>query len=84
MRAIALDGTLKASPSESAADILILATPTWLGQISSEAKRALERMEVYRSTDDREWTHETGRAAANLVHAARALGSNPIPKPPDA
>jgi multimeric flavodoxin WrbA len=36
-----------------AADILIVATPTWLGQPSSVAKRALERMDAFLSeTDD--------------------------------
>jgi multimeric flavodoxin WrbA len=36
-----------------AADILIVATPTWLGQPSSVAKRALERMDALISeTDD--------------------------------
>jgi multimeric flavodoxin WrbA len=133
-----------------AADILVMATPTWLGQPSSVTKGALERMdaflsetddegvpvaynkvagfvvvgnedgahqcialmaqalidigftvpgqawtywnkgpgpgdEVYLTSDDREWTHETGRAMAHvLVHAARALAAHPIPKPPNA
>jgi multimeric flavodoxin WrbA len=36
-----------------AADILVLATPTWLGQISSVAKRVLERLDALLSeTDD--------------------------------
>jgi multimeric flavodoxin WrbA len=36
-----------------AADILVVATPTWLGQISSVTKRALERMDAMLSeTDD--------------------------------
>jgi multimeric flavodoxin WrbA len=131
-----------------AADILVLATPTWLGQQSSVAKRALERLDALISeTDDdgrpvaynrvagvvvtgnedgahhviseiagalidvgytipgqawtywnrgpgpgksyledeagRDWSHETGRAAAsNLAAAARALRANPIPPPP--
>ena len=35
------------------ADILVMATPTWLGQPSSECKRALERMDAMLSqTDD--------------------------------
>lgn len=41
------------------ADILIVATPTWLGQMSSVCKRALERMDAIMSeTDDqgRPWT----------------------------
>lgn len=39
-----------------AADIVILATPTWLGQISSVCKRALERMDAFLSE-----TQEDGR-----------------------
>jgi multimeric flavodoxin WrbA len=36
-----------------AADILVIATPTWLGQPSSVAKRVLERMDAMLSeTDD--------------------------------
>jgi multimeric flavodoxin WrbA len=131
-----------------AADIVICATPTWLGQPSSVIQRALERMdaflaetgddgvpvaynkvagfvvvgnedgahhciaemagamndigftcpgqgwtywnkgpgpgeEEYLSTDDREWTHATGRAcASNLYAVAHALSVNPIPAPP--
>ncbi len=37
-----------------AADILLISTPTWLGQMSSVAKRALERLDAELSeTDDR-------------------------------
>ncbi|MCK0090173.1 NAD(P)H-dependent oxidoreductase [Rhodococcus sp. HNM0563] len=37
-----------------AADILVISTPTWLGQMSSVAKRALERLDAELSeTDDR-------------------------------
>jgi multimeric flavodoxin WrbA len=130
------------------ADILVLATPTWIGQPSSVAKRVLERMDAMLSeTDDdgvpvaynrvagfvvtgnedgahhviaelaqgvidigftvpgqawtywnmgpgpgpsyaetdhgHEWSHTTGRAAAqNLVATARALAASPIPAPP--
>ena len=35
-----------------AADILIFATPIWLGQLSSVAKRALERMDAFLSETD--------------------------------
>lgn len=131
-------------------EIVVLATPTWLGQPSSLTKMALERMdaflsetddagvpvafnkvagfvvtgnedgahqccaligqalgdigftvpgqawtywnkgpgpgdEEYLTSDERNWTHETGRAMAHvLVHTARALAANPIPKPPNA
>lgn len=38
----------------SEADILLISTPTWLGQMSSVAKRALERLDAELSeTDDR-------------------------------
>ena len=132
------------------AEILIVATPTWLGQPSSISKLALERMdafisetsddgtpvafnrvagvivtgnedgahhciseiagalidigytipgqawtywnkgpgpgsEEYGSTDDKEWTHETGKAMAHvLAHTAAALAQTPVPKPPNA
>ena len=127
------------------AQILVVATPTWLGQPSSVAKRALERMDAMLSEDDevgrpvaynrvagfvvtgnedgahhviselagplidigftvpgqawtywnmgpgpgpsyletdhgREWSRETGEAAAaNLLAVARALDRTPIP-----
>ncbi len=130
------------------AGILVLATPTWIGQPSSVAKRVLERMDAMLSeTDDdgvpvaynrvagfvvtgnedgahhviaelaqgvidigftvpgqawtywnmgpgpgpsygeadhgHEWSHTTGRAAAqNLLAVARALAASPIPAPP--
>lgn len=130
------------------AQILVFATPTWLGRPSSIAQRVLERMDAmlsetdeeerpvaynhvagvvvtgnedgahhvisevsgaladigftipgqawtywnkgpgpgrdYSETDEgHEWSHATGRAAAaNLLAAARALVSNPIPAPP--
>jgi len=41
--------------------------------------------EEYLNSDEKEWTHETGRAMAHvLVHTARALEAHPIPKPPNA
>lgn len=132
-----------------AADIVVMATPTWMGQPSSVIKRALERMdallsetdddgvpvaynkvagivvtgnedgahhviadvaqvmidlgftvpgqawtywnkgpgpgeEVYLSTEERDWTDSTGRAAAQALHAvAHALSVNPMPAPPE-
>ena len=131
------------------ADILIVATPTWLGQPSSISKRVLERMdamlsetkddgrplaydkvagvvvtgnedgahhciseiagalidigytvpgqswtywnkgpgpgdEEYLTTDERSWSHTTGRAAAQNLHAvATALQAEPMPAPPE-
>lgn len=132
-----------------AADILIVATPTWLGQQSSISKRVLERMdamlsetkddgrplaydkvagvvvtgnedgahhciaeisgalidigytvpgqswtywnkgpgpgdEEYLTTDEKDWSHKTGRAAAQNLHAvATALRAEPMPGPPE-
>jgi multimeric flavodoxin WrbA len=41
--------------------------------------------EEYLSSDETDWTHSTGEAAAhNLVAVARALAANPIAKPPNA
>jgi multimeric flavodoxin WrbA len=37
-----------------AADIVVMATPTWLGKISSVAQRALERMDAMLSEQDEE------------------------------
>jgi multimeric flavodoxin WrbA len=49
-----------------AADILVVATPTWLGQPSSIAKRALERMDAFLS--------ETGDDDATPVAYNRVAG----------
>ena len=52
-----------------AADILIMATPTWLGQMSSVCLRALERMDaLFAETDD------SGREF-KVVGIGAALGS---------
>jgi multimeric flavodoxin WrbA len=51
-----------------AADILVIATPTWLGQMSSVAHRALERMDaIFGDADDqgRNWT--LGKVAGVVV-----------------
>lgn len=52
-----------------AADILVVATPTWLGQPSSVAKRALERMDAMLSEthDDDETPIAYGRVAGVVV-----------------
>jgi multimeric flavodoxin WrbA len=50
-----------------AADILIVATPTWLGQQSSVAKRVLERMDALLSEtkdDGRPIAYERSRASS--------------------
>ena len=51
-----------------AADILIMATPIWLGQPSSICKRALERMDAFLDeTDDQGRMASYGRVAAVAV-----------------
>ncbi|WP_092802913.1 flavodoxin family protein [Rhodococcus globerulus] len=51
-----------------AADILLVSTPTWLGQMSSVAKRALERLDAELSeTDDRGRPTMFGKTAAVSV-----------------
>lgn len=51
-----------------AADILVIATPTWLGQMSSIAKRALERMDAIMSeTDDQGRSWVMGKVAGVVV-----------------
>lgn len=50
------------------ADILIIGTPIWLGQPSSVAKRALERMDAFlEETDDKGRMVSYGRVAAVAV-----------------
>jgi len=51
-----------------AADILVMATPVWVGQPSSVCKRVLERLDAELGrTDDRGRTTLTGKAAAVAV-----------------
>jgi multimeric flavodoxin WrbA len=51
-----------------AAEILVIATPTWLGQISSVAKRVLERLDALLSeTDDEGRPVAYGRVAGFVV-----------------
>ncbi len=50
------------------ADVLIIGTPIWLGQPSSVAKRALERMDAFlEETDDKGRMVSYGRVAAVAV-----------------
>lgn len=52
----------------AAADILVIATPTWLGQMSSVTKRALERMDAFFSeTDDEGRTLAMGKVAGIVI-----------------
>jgi multimeric flavodoxin WrbA len=51
-----------------AADILILGTPIWMGQISSVAKRVLERLDAFLSeTDDRGRMPSYGKVAIAAI-----------------
>ncbi len=51
-----------------AADILILGTPIWMGQMGSVAKRVLERMDAFLSeTDDRGRTPASGKVAVAAI-----------------
>lgn len=52
----------------AAAEILVIATPTWMGQMSSVAKRALERMDAFFSaTDDQGRTITMGKVAGVVI-----------------
>lgn len=52
----------------SGSDILVIATPTWLGQMSSIAKRALERLDaVLSETDEQGRTWAMGKVAGVVV-----------------
>jgi multimeric flavodoxin WrbA len=59
----------RARATAGAADILVMATPTWLGQPSSVAKRALERMDALLSEthDDDATPIAHGRVAGVVV-----------------
>jgi multimeric flavodoxin WrbA len=51
-----------------AADILVLATPTWMGHMSSIAQRVLERLDAELSeTDDEGRPHLSGKVALTVV-----------------
>jgi multimeric flavodoxin WrbA len=51
-----------------AADILILGTPIWMGQMGSVAKRVLERMDAFLSeTDDRGRMPSSGKVAVAAI-----------------
>src|SRR3954469_12587314 len=51
-----------------AADILIFGTPIWLGQMSSVAKRVVERMDAFLSeTDDRGRMPSYGKVAVAAI-----------------
>jgi hypothetical protein len=55
-------------PKLLAADILVLATPTWMGHLSSVAQRAMERLDAELSETDDEGRLETfGKVAVTVV-----------------
>lgn len=61
-----------------AADILVMGTPIWLGQPSSVAKRALERMDAFLDeTDDAGRMVSYGRVAAVAV-VGNEDGAHPV------
>ncbi len=59
-----------------AADILIFGTPIWLGQMSSVAKRVVERMDAFLSeTDERGRCRATARSRCLRWSATRMAGT---------
>lgn len=71
-----------------ASDIVVVATPIWLGQPSAVCKMVLERLDAelgesddYQDLDPRPETTQmtTATLASNLAHLARLLGENNYP-----
>lgn len=61
-----------------AADILVIATPTWLGQMSSVAQRALERMDAIFGELDGEGRNWTIGKVAGVVVTGNEDGAHHI------
>jgi multimeric flavodoxin WrbA len=61
-----------------AADILVMATPTWLGQPSSVAKRALERMDAFLSETDDEGRPVAYNRVAGIVVTGNEDGAHHV------
>ncbi len=61
-----------------AADILIVATPTWLGQPSSVAKRALERMDAMLSETREDGTPVAYNRVAGVVVTGNEDGAHHV------
>jgi len=61
-----------------AADILILATPTWIGQPSSIIKRALERMDALLSETDAEGVPVAYNKVAGFVVTGNEDGAHHV------
>ncbi|MCW2730173.1 MAG: flavodoxin [Mycobacterium sp.] len=66
------------------ADILIIATPTWMGHMSSVAQRVLERLDAEISETDGHGrpASATAAAARNAAHLAGALKASRYPPYP--
>lgn len=61
-----------------AADILVVATPTWLGQPSSVAKRALERLDALISETDEEGRPVAYNRVAGVVVTGNEDGAHHV------
>jgi multimeric flavodoxin WrbA len=61
-----------------ASEILIIATPTWLGQLSSVTKRALERMDAFLSETDDEGVPVAYNRFAGVVVTGNEDGAHAI------
>jgi multimeric flavodoxin WrbA len=59
-----------------ASEILIIATPTWLGQLSSVTKRALERMDAFLSETDDEGVPVAYNRVAGVVVTGNEDGAH--------
>jgi multimeric flavodoxin WrbA len=60
------------------ADILVMATPTWVGQMSSEALRAIERLDAELSETDTEGRFMTYPKAAAVAIVGNEDGAHKI------
>ena len=61
-----------------ASEILIIATPTWLGQLSSVTKRALERMDAFLSETDDDGVPVAYNRVAGVVVTGNEDGAHAI------
>src|SRR5215207_1502794 len=61
-----------------AAEILVIATPTWLGQLSSVTKRALERMDAFLSETDDDGVPVAYNRVAGVVVTGNEDGAHAI------
>lgn len=60
------------------ADIVIMATPTWVGQMSSEALRAIERLDAELSETDEEGRYKTYPKVAAVAIVGNEDGAHKI------